>query len=212
MSWRERHIEQSEAVRRRRERAADHVERIITAARQLYYETNGEAFTIQQLVERAGVATQTFYRHFRSKDELLLAVLEDVIIEGTEGIRKDAMVESDPLDRLKKTITLPILRAVPQDSRGYSMVLVREHYRLSETYPKEVAHFQDAYLDLLIEFIEAASTSGDLPPRKNVQRDARLLRNLATRTFNNLALGVEEDDLEAVAAHTWTFCLAGLRA
>ena len=37
----------------------------------------GPNFTTQELVKEAGIALQTFYRYFGSKDHLHLAVIED---------------------------------------------------------------------------------------------------------------------------------------
>ena len=54
---------------------------IVAAARRLIAE-RGERFTTQELVKEAGVALQTFYRIFGGKDQLLLAVFEDLIAES----------------------------------------------------------------------------------------------------------------------------------
>jgi TetR/AcrR family transcriptional regulator len=43
---------------------------IIDAARRLII-AQGSSFTTQDLIKEAGVALQTFYRHFAGKDQLL---------------------------------------------------------------------------------------------------------------------------------------------
>ncbi len=51
-------------------------ERILDSAYELFCRRGIQAVGIDAIVERSGVARQTLYRHFRSKQELVLAVLE----------------------------------------------------------------------------------------------------------------------------------------
>src|SRR3954452_10737431 len=51
-------------------------ERILTAAYELFSHRGIQAVGIDAIIERSGVARQTLYRHFASKQELVLACLE----------------------------------------------------------------------------------------------------------------------------------------
>jgi AcrR family transcriptional regulator len=51
-------------------------ERILDAAYELFSQRGVRAVGVNELIERAGVATATLYRHFPSKDELVLAFLD----------------------------------------------------------------------------------------------------------------------------------------
>jgi AcrR family transcriptional regulator len=70
---------------RRSARRAAHSRAILEAAHRLVAE-KGEDFTTQELIKEAGVALQTFYRHYGSKDQLLLAVIGDLIAEHCRGL------------------------------------------------------------------------------------------------------------------------------
>src|SRR5256885_15917990 len=50
-------------------------DRLIQAARDLANETGSAAFTVAQVTAQAELSLKSFYRCFRSKDELLLALL-----------------------------------------------------------------------------------------------------------------------------------------
>ena len=50
--------------------------RILEAAYELFSRRGVRAVGIEAIIERSGVARMTLYRHFRSKDELVLAFLE----------------------------------------------------------------------------------------------------------------------------------------
>lgn len=65
------------AVDGRRATYADEVRRLIDAAYSLMRETGDVEPRVGDVVRVAGLSNQAFYRHFRSKDELLLAVLTD---------------------------------------------------------------------------------------------------------------------------------------
>src|SRR5246500_6088746 len=51
-------------------------ERILTAAYQLFSRRGIRAVGTDEVIERAGVARATLYRHFATKDDLVLAVLQ----------------------------------------------------------------------------------------------------------------------------------------
>jgi AcrR family transcriptional regulator len=59
-------------------RARRHAE-IIDATRELLAESGVRRLTVEGVAARAGVAKTTIYRHWRSKDELALAVLIDMV-------------------------------------------------------------------------------------------------------------------------------------
>ncbi|HWW89163.1 MAG TPA: helix-turn-helix domain-containing protein, partial [Solirubrobacteraceae bacterium] len=51
-------------------------QRILDAAYELFSRRGIQAVGVNEVTERAGVATATLYRHFPSKDELVLAFLD----------------------------------------------------------------------------------------------------------------------------------------
>ena len=50
--------------------------RLVEAAADLFYEQGIQRTSVEQVIERAGLSRPTLYQHFRSKEELLRAVLE----------------------------------------------------------------------------------------------------------------------------------------
>lgn len=57
-------------------RTSDARERLLTAAYELFSQRGVQAVGIDAIIERSGVARQTMYRHFGSKQDLVLAFLE----------------------------------------------------------------------------------------------------------------------------------------
>src|ERR1700682_672117 len=56
--------------------ASDARERLVTAAYELFSRHGVQAVGVDAIIERSGVARQTMYRHFGSKQDLVLAFLE----------------------------------------------------------------------------------------------------------------------------------------
>src|ERR1700732_717776 len=77
-------------------------ERILDAAYELFSRRGIQAVGVNEVIERAGVATATLYRHFPSKDELVLAFLDLREQRWTKGfIEAGAMRRgSNPEERL----------------------------------------------------------------------------------------------------------------
>ena len=93
MTWAERAADRSPVVQRSRTRGVEQATAIVRAARRLI-ETKGPSFTTQELIKEAGIALQTFYRYFPGKDQLLLAVIEDIIDENCQTLPQAAPASS----------------------------------------------------------------------------------------------------------------------
>lgn len=57
--------------------AASGRERVLRTAAELFYERGFHAVGVDLIIEQAGVAKTTLYRHFPSKDDLIVAYLDD---------------------------------------------------------------------------------------------------------------------------------------
>ncbi|MBB1519600.1 TetR/AcrR family transcriptional regulator [Aquipseudomonas guryensis] len=65
-------------------------EQLITTAQELFYRVGYHATGIDRILAESGVAKMTLYKHFRSKDELILAVLDQrqqVMLEQLQALR-----------------------------------------------------------------------------------------------------------------------------
>lgn len=79
--------------------------RIFESARALFYERGVRAVGVEEIVSQAGVTKPSLYRNFASKDDLVVACLQDHVREAEA--RFDACVAAagdDPRDRLRAVI------------------------------------------------------------------------------------------------------------
>jgi AcrR family transcriptional regulator len=91
-----------ETHRQATERGVRARERILDASYELFSQRGIRAVGVNEVIERADVATATLYRHFPSKDELVLAFLEMREQRWTHGlVEAEAQRRgSDPEERL----------------------------------------------------------------------------------------------------------------
>jgi AcrR family transcriptional regulator len=76
-------------------RATKPRDRILTAATTLFGDDGVRATGVDALIAAAGVAKATFYRHFPSKDDLVVAWLEDPRTRWLDGVRERAEALAD---------------------------------------------------------------------------------------------------------------------
>ena len=147
MTWAERAADRSPVVQRSQDQGRRAGESDRPAARDLI-ETKGPSFTTQELIKEARIALQTFYRYFPGKDQLLLAVIEDIIDENCQTYRERASKLDDPVSRLRLYITSTVDN-LKGPHNGPSFITA-EHFRLQTLYPTEVSRATQPFTDLLL--------------------------------------------------------------
>ena len=184
---------------------------MIDAARRLIPE-KGSDFTTQELVKEAGVALQTFYRHFGGKDQLLLAVIEEIIAEAATTLAEQGASLPDPIDRLHFYVTAALrsVATVETDNFGPRFVTA-EHWRLHQLYPDEMAQATQPFADLVEHELLAAAAAGLLHPT-DPARDAWFTTKLVMSVFHHYAFVAVDRPVEEIAEQLWSFCLVGFGA
>jgi TetR/AcrR family transcriptional regulator len=206
----ERAVERSAAVQRSRSRIARQVREMLAAAGRLI-DTQGDEFTTAQLCAEAGVALQTFYRYFASKDELLLAVIADAMTDACERWAAAAAELPDPLGRLKYYLTSTL---GPLNSRGVAAAkarfIVSTRWQLHRNYAEELAEAEKPFVDLLRVEVNAAIADG-LLDSPDSEWDPWFLADLARSVFHFYAfVPYTDDELDVVKERLWRFCLSAL--
>jgi TetR/AcrR family transcriptional regulator len=209
-SWVERAVERSAAVQQSRSRIANQVRLMLDAAHRLIRDKGGE-FTTQDLVAEAGIALQTFYRYFGSKDELLLAVIGDAMTEACDRWVTDVAEIPDPLERLRFFITAPLEQFRGERDEAAAMrFMVFTHWQLHRLFPNELAEAVKPFAELLLGEINVAADAGLLHSR-NPQWDAWLIVELLRSVYHHYAYAVQvDDDMTVVGENLWHFCRTAL--
>jgi AcrR family transcriptional regulator len=205
-TWAERVADRSPVVQRSRDRGVEQAKAIVAAARRLI-ERKGPSFTTQELIKEAGIALQTFYRYFPSKDHLLLAVMEDVIDESCAVFQARARMLSDPVERLRYYVTATV-EGLTAAGSGPSFI-TSEHFRLQTLYPKEVSRATQHYTDLLVEEIRDATAADRVHP-SDPEYSAWLMTQLTMAVFHHYDCAGLDEPVDRIAERLWEFCLGAL--
>jgi AcrR family transcriptional regulator len=197
-------------VQRSRLRIAKQVRQMLDAAQRLIAE-KGDEFTTQELVTEAGVALQTFYRYFASKDELLLAVIGDAMVKACEHWVQTAAELPDPLARLQYYVSSTLERlAGDSHSAAMSRFVVATRWRLHRQFPAELAEAEKPFVDLLRAEVNSAIEAGLLNP-SDPEWDSWFLTELVRSVYHFYAFAEHtEGELDRVQESLWRFCLAAL--
>ena len=98
-TWQQRTIDRRLSTARARALARS--SRFLATALELVEESGRADFTIQTLIDRSNLSLRAFYQHFAGKEELLLALYENVTSQFTEGIRQEVAAADGPLEQLE---------------------------------------------------------------------------------------------------------------
>jgi AcrR family transcriptional regulator len=209
MTWTERAADRSPLMQQWRSRNVRQMKIMVDAAKRLIAQ-KGSSFTTQELAREAGVALQTFYRHFGGKDQLLLAVIEDLHAEMAVEYEAAARDLPDPLARLHYYITtiLAGLEGTGPDAESPRFI-TGEHWRLHQIFPDEMALATQPTVDLFTREIRAAQQQG-LIAVDDVTHSAELMVMLVRAVYHQYAFARKNEPVAAIAEHVWEFCLQGI--
>src|SRR5262249_33208475 len=124
-------------------------------------------FTIQEVIERSGQSLRGFYQYFDGKDELLLALLEESILEAAEDLRAVVDGDADPLGRLRKVLIRLHEWCDPADVPRVPSLHNRRPIsefalQLTLTHPARVGAAMAPIVSMIVELLEDAVAAGEV--------------------------------------------------
>lgn len=209
MAWAERAADRSPLVQQWRSRNVRQMQIMVEAARRLIAR-KGSSFTTQELAREAGVAVQTFYRHFGGKDQLLLATIEDLHVTQAAEYERAAGDLPDPLARLHYYVTA-VLTSLDTTGPAASgpQFITAEHWRLHQLFPDEMTLATQPVTDLFARELESAREQG-LITLPDVRQGADLMVTLVRSVYHQYAFARKDESAAELAERVWQFCLQGI--
>jgi AcrR family transcriptional regulator len=162
-------------------READHddaVRRLVAASFALIAETGSLEPSVAAIVRRAGLSNQAFYRHFESKDELLLSVLDEGFRLLAGYLAHRVAGAADPRAKIRAWIAGVLEQALQGDAAAATRPFAISRARLAELFPDEVEASERELTRPLREAIAAAVADGTLPGA-DPERDTDAIYTLA---------------------------------
>ncbi|HVW81583.1 MAG TPA: TetR/AcrR family transcriptional regulator [Mycobacteriales bacterium] len=208
VGWRERAIERS--LRNARAKAVSRSDRFIHAAIEILTETGRTDFTVQELIERSKTSLRSFYQHFSGKEELLLALFEEVIATSTAEWRSGIEAAPNVLDGLHFVVEQVHAQAASPMSGGINRALSVFHLQLAESRPAEYARVLAPLRELILELVKRGADEGVF--RSDIDADtlATIMMQTIVGAAHMHALGSEPTGEPIDTEQLWQFCLGGL--
>jgi AcrR family transcriptional regulator len=207
-SWRDRAVERS--LRTARAKAVSRSDAFIRTAIEILSETGRTDFTVQELVERSKTSLRSFYQHFSSKDELLLALFEEIITGSTAQWRRD-VAGLEPLAGLRLLLDRVYGRTGKEVGAGINRALSVYHLQLAESRPTDYARVLAPLRDLVQDLVVAGAAAGVVRTDIEPETLALMMMQTMVGSARVRTLGAELAGGALDSDTLWAFCLTGLQ-
>src|SRR6476469_11216686 len=164
--------------------------RFMRSALAILGETGRTDFTVLEVVERSKTSLRSFYQHFSTKYELLLALIDKIMSESAKKWREDTtgLKSIAALRVLIDRICTPA-ESTTQDRVNRGLTYYNDH--LAETLPREYARVLSPVHELIKDIINRGITEGVFDPELDVERSAALIMQAALGAMRIRVLGAE---------------------
>ena len=148
--------------------------RIIGAARALFSVKGFDAATIQEIAEAAGIATSTVFLYAKTKDDLLILVFHDEMLEVVESAYKASLKQTKLLDQV--TVFFETLIRYHERDLPLARALMRQlGYVSGDDQRTLVRELMRSLYGKLALLVEAAKGKGEVAASSPLLASARSL-------------------------------------
>lgn len=185
--------------------------RFMKSALEILGETGRTDFTVLAVVERSKTSLRSFYQHYSTKDELLLALVEKIMAESAARWRTD-VEELDAVTALRvlvERISTPAA-STKQDSINRGLTFYNDH--LAETLPREYARVLSPLHVLIRDIIAKGIADGVFRAASETETDtsSALIMQTVLGALRLRVLGAELNGAPIEGTDIFEFCVRSL--
>ncbi|MCS5635446.1 MAG: TetR/AcrR family transcriptional regulator [Myxococcota bacterium] len=158
-------------IRGRRSRTA-----ILKAARELFEEKGFDQATLRTIAKRAGMGASSIYRHFQSKEELLIADLDDLQEEAWKRFRAGDDRKAPTRERVNRF--LDVQHELLAEDSDLTLIALRATTRPGARVSSQVLTLNDRTIGLLVEVMQMGRMQAKLRRDVDVLEAARVIFNI----------------------------------
>ncbi|NKR65284.1 TetR family transcriptional regulator [Rhodococcus hoagii] len=147
-------------VGKRRAGYADDAARLIGACRELIAESGAFDPPVGQILERAGLSSRAFYRLFSTKEELLVAVLQDGTNTMVAHIEEQMAAADGPLAQIEAWVRAA-LTPYGEAATSHTGSLLSHSRGWEKAFPEEMSTIRTEFLEPLVRAIRQSSPTAD---------------------------------------------------
>jgi AcrR family transcriptional regulator len=185
-------------------------DRIIDAAYRCLDETGGATASVADILAAAGLGTRAFYRHFASKDDLVLAMFRrdsERVIAELESAVTDAV---SPAEALRGYVSA-VMRLVSSRPRMRRiLVMTSEEARRAHGYAAEQHRSRMSQQAIVAGILQRGREDGSFPLVRDVRADARSISAALWQAFDEQVTGTATATADEAADEVADFALRAI--
>ncbi|GLQ30178.1 atu genes repressor [Litoribrevibacter albus] len=177
--------------------------RLIQAAARLFRDKGYERTTVRDLAAEVGILSGSLFHHFKNKERILRAVMEEAILLNTESM-KAALAEASSAEERVLALIKCELKSILGDTGAAMTVLVFEWRSLNEDSQKIILELRDIYEQMWLDALTEAKDEG------LVVIDPFILRRLLTGALSWTVNWYDQDgdmDLDELARNALSLAI-----
>jgi AcrR family transcriptional regulator len=188
------------ALTARRQQYESEVRRLIDSAFEVMSRTGEIDPPVRDIVKAAGLSNQAFYRHFSSKDALMLAVLADGQRQLVDYLQRRTVAATEPREQVSRWIEGMMAQARNHTAADRTRPFAVNGSRLADRFPDELAASRGELVETLAPAVRALGGS---------RLDAAFICDLALARMNDAIAHRRRPHPDEVT-QLISFCIAGL--
>jgi AcrR family transcriptional regulator len=182
---------------------------IVEAARKIIATRGMEALTIREIAKEVGISDGDIYRHFRSKKDILLLLIEDIERTLLGAVDRAASEKREPIESLENVLSAHLSYA--EQRRGLSLIIIGETLRLADKdLRKRMFEVVNRYLARIQELLAQGVRSGQVRPDIDLGAAALTFFALVHATVTLWPLNDSSFSLAKRHEPLWKSYLAGI--
>jgi len=185
------------------EQYRDERSRIVRAAFELIgHEAGARPVSVTDILQNAGLSTRAFYRHFPSKDELLVSMYRTAAERLGEELSAAVDNCSDPADALVAWVRQYLAVVFDPRRERQASVLSSAEARAVSGFDEVHQQLATVHRTILAEVLRRGQRTGTFPHVDDADEDARAVQSVVAGLIDARLAGMSTPDWAGATQHT----------
>ena len=133
--------------------------KVLRVAAYLFQQKGYARTTVRELATMVGIQSGSLFHHFKTKDEILIAIMQEAICFNTARLEHDIQQVTGTINQIKALI-LAELQSINGDSGSAMAVLVFEWDTLTQKQQAPLLNMRDNYENIWLDVLKRAQAEG----------------------------------------------------
>lgn len=171
------------------QKANQEVEQLLAAAEAVLSRQGYAGMRVDDVLDEAGLSTRAFYRHFRGKSELFLALFQHEAARAGDRLRKKVDAARSPVRQVEAWVAATLALAYDVRLARHTRVFLVERQVIAAEFPDEVIRCVRDQLEPLEDAITEGVVTGEFAGAQP-KRDALAIHHLCAGLMTDRLLGI----------------------